>query len=85
MGKEITEKLLGKTLEECKKIMESSKDGNALLDKMNSILFARRINMHGNALGDEFGTTLIAKDSQLIDVDIKSEAENLIQKLEELR
>lgn len=85
MGKEITEKLIGKTLEECKKIMESSKDENALLDKMNSILFAHRINMHGNALGDEFGTTLIAKDSQLIDVDIKSEAENLIQKLEELR
>ena len=85
MGREITEKLLGKTLEECKKMMESSKDGNVLMDEMNSLLFARRINMQGNALGDEFGTTLIAKESRLVDVDIKAEAETLSQKLEELQ
>jgi len=85
MGREITEKLLGKTLEECKKMAEKSKDGNALADMMNSLLFAHRINIQGNALGDEFGTTVIAKKAKVVDVDIKETAERLSQELEGIR
>ena len=79
VGKEITEKLLGKTLEECKKV-----DENALLNEMNSTLFARRIAMKGNALGDDFGTTIIAKDANLVDVDVKEQAAKLAETLEEI-
>jgi len=79
VGKEITEKLLGKTLEECKKV-----DENALLDEMNSTLFAHRIAIKGNALGDEFGTTIIAKDTNLVDVDVKEQAAKLAEALEEI-
>lgn len=85
IGKEITEKLLGKTLEECKKMTEKSGDGNALADMMNSLLFARKINIQGNALGDEFGTTIIAKKAKVVEVDVKEEAERLSQELEEIR
>jgi len=85
ISREITEKLLGKTLEECKKIVEKSKDENVLADEINNMLFARRINMRGNALGDEFGTTIIAKNAQLVDVDIKEESARLSQELEGLQ
>ena len=57
---------------------------NALLDKINKTLFAHKISMQGNALGDEFGTSLIARDAKLVDVDIKEEAERLSQELEDL-
>ena len=85
IGRELTEKILGKTFEECKKLAESSKDGNALIDEMNKLLFAQRINVQGNALGDNFGTTIIAKEVKLVDVDINGEAERLVQELEGLQ
>ena len=85
IGRELTEKLLEKTLEECKKLVEKSKDENPLIDEMNNLLFTRRILLKGNALGDNFGTTIIAKDVKLIDVDIKEETLKLYQELEDLQ
>jgi len=79
LNKELSEKLLGKTLEECKKMNE-----NELLNQMNKILFAKKISLRGNALGDEFGTNIIAKDVKLVDLDIKDDAEKLFREIEEL-
>lgn len=80
MNKDLTEKILGKTLDECKKIEE-----NVLFEEMNNLLFAHRINLKGNALSDSFGTTLIAKDAEFVDIDIKKESAKLFQELEELQ
>jgi len=85
IGKDLTEKLLGKTSEECKKIVEKSKDENVLFSMINDMLFARRITLQGNALGDEFGTTVIAKNAKVVDIDIKEEAEKLSEALEGLQ
>ena len=79
LNKELTEKLVGKTFEECNKMGD-----DALLDEINKTLFARKISMQGNALGDEFGTSLIARDIKLVDINIKEEAERLSQDLEDL-
>jgi len=79
LNKELTEKLLDKSFEECKKMNE-----NALLDEINKTLFARRIKMQGNALGDEFGTSLIPREAKLVDIDVKEEAERLSHDLEDL-
>ncbi len=80
LNQKLTEKILGKTLEECKKMNDDD-----LINEMNKQLFARRINMKGNALGDNFGTTFIPKDAELIDVKVKEEAEKLSEELEDLR
>ena len=85
IGRKLTEKLLGKTLEECEKLIENSKDENALVDEMNKLLFTHRINVQGNALGDNFGTTIIAKEAKLVDVDIDSETKKLSHDLEEIQ
>jgi len=80
LNQKLTEKILGKTLEECKKM-----DDDDLVSEMNKQLFARRINMKGNALGDNFGTTFIPKDAELLDVKVEEEAEKLSEDLEDLR
>lgn len=84
LGRDITEKLLGKTLEECQKIVES-KDESALFNEIGKLFFARRISMQGNALGDEFGTTVIAKNASFVDVDVKEAVARLSQELEGLQ
>jgi len=85
IGRELNEKILGKTFEECEKLVENSKDENALINEINKLLFAQRINIQGNALGDNFGTTIIVKEIKIVDVDIIEEAERLFQELEELQ
>ena len=85
IGRELTEKLLGKTLEECEKLVENSKDENTLVDEMNKLFFTHRINVQGNALGDNFGTTIIAKEAKLVDVNIDREVKKLSQDLEKIQ
>lgn len=76
LGKELTEKLLGKT-------MEDSEGDERLIEEMNTALFGHRISLQGNALGDEFGITLIARDGGRADFDVAVEAERLSHELEE--
>jgi hypothetical protein len=55
-----------------------------LENMINKTLFAQTISVRGNALGDDFGTSIIAKDASLINIDIQDEAERLSQELEDL-
>jgi len=73
LGKELTEKLLGKTLP----------PSDDMIEEMNNILFGHRISLQGNALGDEFGITLIARDAKRADFNVAEEAERLSSELEE--
>ena len=73
LGRELTEKLLGKTLPE----------SDAMVEEMTSILFGHRITLQGNALGDQFGVTIIARDAKRADFNVAAEAERLSQELEE--
>jgi replication factor A1 len=79
LNRDLTEKILGKTLDECKKINEET-----LLEELDRKLFAQRIMVKGNALSDDFGTNVIAKDAEFVDFNISEEAENLSSELEDL-
>ena len=59
-------------------------DERELLDEINKILFANKISIQGNALGDEFGTSIIAKEAKLVNLNVKEEAEKLSQELGEI-
>jgi replication factor A1 len=76
LGKELTEKLLGMT-------MQDSANDKDLVKEMNTHLFGHRISLQGNALGDQFGITLIARDARSADFNIAAEAERLSSELEE--
>jgi len=77
LGKEVTERLLGKTIDD-------SSNEDSVVEEMNSMLFGHRISVMGNALGDQFGVTVIVRDAKHADFNIAAEAERLSQELEEL-
>ena len=83
IGREASEQLLGKSFAEWKKISEQSKDNTGVMRELYSLLFGHRINLQGNALGDQFGTTIIAKKARFVDFDITKESEKLLHELEE--
>ncbi len=77
INKEISEKLLGKSIDEIKK-------NNDSLEEMNKKLFGQKIILRGNALGDSYGTSIIANDGKILDFDFEQEAKNLLEELEDL-
>jgi replication factor A1 len=77
LGREPTEKLLGKTMNE-------SLGDDGIVEEMNTLLFGHRVSLQGNALGDQFGVTVIARDANRADFNVTEEAERLSQELEEL-
>jgi replication factor A1 len=79
LNRELTEKIIGKTLDECEKIDESN-----LIEELNNTLFARKLIVKGNALSDDFGTNVIAKDAMFVDFDVREEAERLSTELEDI-
>jgi len=79
LNKELTEKLTGLNLEDAKKMSEEE-----VLDEMKNKLFAKNIRLKGNALSDEFGTSIVAKDAEFVDFDIAKEAEKLTSELGDL-
>jgi len=83
LGKEVTEKLLGHTMEELQKIADQS-DTPSLLDTLESYLFTHKVTLRGNALGDTYGIQLIAQEARLKDYDIVAEAAQLTKECEEL-
>ena len=79
LNKDLTEALLGRTVKECEKIKKEK-----LHEEMNRLFFGRKIRVKGNGLVDDFGVSIIAKDAELLKVDIGKEAEKIAAKIEEL-
>ncbi len=80
LNKELSEKLLDITLDDAKNMNEET-----LMQEINEKLFAKKIRLKGNALSDDFGTNIIAKDVDIQDINIEEEAEKLSNELEELQ
>ncbi len=83
VGKELTERLLGKSLSELKK-QYPEPDSNHLLGDITTALFAHMVRVKGNAVSDDFGVTLIAEDIVFSDYNVINESEKLIHELEDL-
>ena len=78
-NKDISERLLNKTIKDYKKMSQEN-----IYRDMIEKLFAKKILLKGNALSDEFGITFIVKDANIVDIDIKQKSENILQELEGL-
>ena len=53
-------------------------------EKILDCLFAKKVFLKGNALGDDFGTSIIASDAGFIEVNVEEETEKLSAELEEI-
>ena len=79
LNKELTEELIGKKLDEIKKMSDSE------FEKIfQEKVFGEELTLNGNALSDKFGITFIPKDIEMVDVDIEKEAEKIIKDMEDL-
>ena len=79
LNREVTERIIGMSLNDLKKMKQDD-----ILEMVNKLLIANKIILKGNALGDEFGTSIIAQDAKFVDIDLKDEAEKLANELEDL-
>jgi replication factor A1 len=79
LGKELTQKLIGKTLEECQAIAQQAMDYKVIEKEIKDKLLAEKVVLKGNAIKDEWGITFIAKDAQILEVDLAEE----LRKIEE--
>lgn len=79
LNKELSEKILNLSIEDTKKINQEK-----LSEEFNSRLFTKKICIKGNALGDDFGTSIIASDVEFIETNLQKEAEKLASDLEGL-
>lgn len=60
-GRELTEQLLGKDLERCKKEAQDAFRPDLIRDQLREKLTSRVFAVRGNALSDEYGMTFIAR------------------------
>ncbi len=84
IGKELTEHLLGKTLKDIKTLQTKTEGERLVFQELTTKLFGHMLTLQGNALGDEYGITFIAKQAYLTPLNVQQEAEQIQQALEEL-
>lgn len=79
LNRKLSEEIIGKSLDECKKMNQEELD-----KEIHEKLFAKRIKMTGNGLADNYGTRFLPEKIEFMDVDLENEAEKIYESLEEL-
>ncbi len=79
VGREITEALLGKDLEACAKEAQEAFRSEIIQDQLQALLTAKTFRLTGNALRDEYGMMLIAREMKPRVVDLEQEARKLLE------
>lgn len=82
-GRETTEAVLGKTLDECLKMAKDALTPDVVEAEIRSKLLARPLRCRGNVLVDDFGPTLLVHEAALLHRDLAAAAEALLSELEE--
>ncbi|UCC92288.1 MAG: hypothetical protein JSW25_06340 [Thermoplasmata archaeon] len=81
INREMTEELLGKTLEECKALAQEAFDSEVVRDLLVDRLVAKPVKVTGNVVSDDFGLMMIVRSVSDVEVDVKGEAEDLLSGL----
>jgi replication factor A1 len=79
MGREITEELLSKSLEEAMAIAQESFDSEVVRDLLVDRLVARPVKVVGNVVSDDFGLMMICRHVHEAKLDVRAEAESILQ------
>jgi replication factor A1 len=81
-GRELTEQLLGKTLEQAKKEAQEAFRPDVVAEQIEAKLTGRVVWVRGNALSDDYGITFIAKQARLQAMDAAAAAKEALAALE---
>ena len=82
LGKELTEKLTGKKMEDYMRLVAELANPDAVRAEIMEKVIARPIEVTGNVTADDYGLMLIATSARLIDVDVQAEARAMLEELE---
>lgn len=82
-NRELTEQILGMTLDECKKTVEEAMNYAIIEHKINEYMVARPVQVMGDAFSDEFGLTFLVQNVDFVSLGIQKEVNDLLRELEE--
>lgn len=75
-GKELTEGLLGKTLEACITEAKENMSQEVVRDQLADLLVAQPVEVTGNATCDDYGLMMIVESAKVLKVDVVEEAKD---------
>ncbi|KAA0003970.1 MAG: hypothetical protein FE048_00330 [Thermoplasmata archaeon] len=75
-NKEMTEKIMGKKLD------EYGSDVEGVEKEIEEKLLTKTVSICGDAFSDEYGTTLLVKDAEILEIDVKKEADRILAEVE---
>ena len=81
-NREISERLLGKSMEEYLKIAKEAMDYGIVYEEIFDKLAAKPVRVKGDSMPSDFIITIFASDAQMVDIDEKKEAEEILMQLE---
>jgi len=81
-GKELTELLLEKTVEECIAQAKEAMDQEVVRDELADLLIAQPVEVRGNVTSDDYGLMMIVDTARVLKVDVQEEARAMLEELE---
>lgn len=82
MKKEVSEELTGITLKEALDEARESMDTEAIAQRFEERLLAKPLVLRGTVMSDDYGLSMTVTEARFATVDVKSEAEALLSKIE---
>ncbi len=82
VNRELSESLSGISMEEAMRMTEEHHDPDVVAKEMESRLLAKKAEMRGNVVSDEYGMMMIVQECGPVTVDVKAGARELLAKLE---
>lgn len=83
LNKELSETILGISMEEAEAIMKASLSKDAVYERMKRSLIGSYLTVRGNSSRSEFGTTIVARSAWVPEEDLISRLDYLLSRLPE--
>jgi replication factor A1 len=81
LNRDITEKLLGKSLDKCMKEAKKAMDQGIIKDQLFDRLVAMPVCVSGNVMSDDFGLMLIATSTEFLKGDTQADARKMLEEV----
>ena len=82
LGKELTEKITGRKLEDYLRLVAELANPDAVRAEIMEKVIARPMEITGNVTADDYGLMLIASSARMVEVDVQAEARAMLEELE---
>jgi replication factor A1 len=82
MNRDLTETLVGITLDDALKQAKDAMNPEVVQEKVDERLFAKPVEVRGNVTSDEYGLMMIVTEARIVVPEVRGEASSLLSELE---